>query len=116
MNLRKKHFPSVIKINQDEELKNMVDKMTMAVSLPKGIQEQNFASLVGTVRRKKFKDSGKEIVTKTGKEVYSMALDLTKLKAMINKYPSIVAKDKKSGNDIVWLTGFAGVSAPKQSW
>lgn len=119
----REHFPSALEkdrvytsiYTKNLEECNMTGKMTLAVSLPRGVQEQNFASLVGTLRPKKFKDSGKEIKTKTGKDVYSIAFDITKLKAMMSKYPSIVVKDKKSGNDIVWLTGFSGTTETK-SW
>jgi hypothetical protein len=108
----RKHFPSYLK--KISELKNMTEKMTVTVSLPQGVTEENFGSILGTFRRKKFKDSDKEITTKSGKELFSMALDLTKLKALVSKYPALVKKDKRSGNDIVWVTGFKG--KVEKSW
>jgi hypothetical protein len=92
----------------------MTEKMTVAVSLPQGVKEENFGSILGTFRRKKFKGSDKEITTKSGKELFSIAFDLTKLKAILKKYPELVKKDNRSGNEIIWLTGFKG--SAEKSW
>lgn len=115
----KQHFPSALNKSDIVEESSMTNKITVAVSLPQGVTEPNFGAILGTFRRKKFKDSGKEITSKSGKEIYSMPLDITKLKAMMNKYPNIVAKDKNTKNDIVWITGFLGnaeKTETKSSW
>lgn len=94
------------------EANPMVNQFSVVVSLPKGTPpEPNFGSMLGVIREAKNK-SKVPIKQKTGLPVYRFAMNLTKLKAMIAKYPSVVTKDKY-GQDTVWLSVFEKI--PKAS-
>ncbi len=96
---------SVMLENQNTERNgNMGKQIGLVVSLPKGVKETNFADSIGRLLPKKGQ-SGSVITTKNGEPVYQLALDLTNLKAMIEKH-KLKAVDKRSGHDIVWVTGF----------
>ena len=88
-------------------------KITFIVGLPKGVTEPNFGNSVGIASPKKSKMTGQEIKTKMGKAVYSFPLNLTKLRAMTEKYPQLVKNDNRSGDKIVWLNAFEMVEKGK---
>ena len=84
-----------------------MSKITMTVALPKGAQPlPNFEGIVGSLTPKKSKLNGREIKTKTGGAVFNMPLNMTRLQKVLQKYPELKKKDNRSGEDIVWLTGF----------
>jgi len=83
---------------------NEKQQVGLVVSLPQGVKEENFGDSIGRLLPKKGKDGG-IIKTKNGEPVLSLALDLTNLRAMIEKH-KLKATDKRSGHDIVWVTGF----------
>lgn len=91
--------------------KFMPSKFSVVVSLPKGVTETNFADNVGMITPKKRQD-GSVVTMKSGKGVYTMALNLTKLRSMIDKH-KLVKKDKRSNDDVVWLTVFERDAASK---
>ena len=80
--------------------------LSMLVSLPKGVKGVNFEDSVGLFTQAKKADKITPIFTKTGKRVGRCAMNYTKLKKIIAKYPAIVKRDVRSGDEIVWITGF----------
>ena len=111
----KQFFPSLLmggNLMADEKPKAR-PFLQCVVSLPKGVTEPDFGASVGSFFIAKSKE-GVPRMTKKGKKVYSMALDITKLKNLTKKYPEIVSKDKKTGHEIVWMAGFEGTS--EESW
>lgn len=83
---------------------NENNQISLVVSLPQGVKEDNFGDSIGRLLPKKGKTGG-VIKTKNGEPVLSLALDLTNLKNMIEKH-KLKSKDKRSGHEIVWVTGF----------
>ena len=85
----------------------------LVVSLKQGVKETNYADSIGRLLPKKGQN-GQVIKTKNGEPVMQLALDLTNLRAMIDKH-ALKAVDKRSGHDIIWCTGFVSEIRTKGS-
>jgi hypothetical protein len=88
-------------------------KVVVCVSMPKGKTLPDFQGILGQLSIKKNKATGVELRTKKGGRVFTMALNYTRLESAIRQFPELKAKDKRTGDTVVWLTGFEKEDAPR---
>ena len=80
-------------------------KFTLAISAPRGKQFDGFEGLVGNMVPAKNRE-GAEAMTKKGGAIYTIALNVTRIRKALEKFPELKKKDTRTGDDIIWLRGF----------